>query len=372
MMRHLNLPLIILLNILTALAFLEGMLRVVEPVPLTGYQYQPCIFAYDDQLGYRFKAGAIGRTVRFHEINNVVKINDIGFHDLDRKAVLETTDAYPRPIRILAFGDSFTAGVEVPVEDGWTQKLERELMARRMPHAATRSIEVINLGLGGTGTDIHLKLMKEWVHKLKPDLVVLAFFFNDVGDNWRKTIHYSCYKDFVLGFQFDHQVAGLKETIDQKYPSTFLTQIYRSLYTVQALNFYLHFAPNINVEWAKPVVAKDIPIGIDKLFAQMHEVVKKVGAEFVVIPVPPRQETPPLPESFNVARQPAADARVALLDVRPEIQNLLSEYDLRPSDMYWQHDGHFNRQGHDIFARATANKLWPRIRILLNAENSAH
>ncbi|MBT4699894.1 MAG: hypothetical protein HOB79_02370 [Rhodospirillaceae bacterium] len=362
-MRHLKIiPLIFLSNIVIIFVLMEVLLRMAAPVPLTGYQYQPCIFAYDNNLGYRYKAGAVGRVVRFHEIDNVVKINDIGFHNVDRKALLKPTHQANEPVRILAFGDSFTAAIQVPIKDGWTRKLEQELVSRSGLSAKGRAIQVINMGLGGTGTDVHLKLMQEWVAKFKPDLVVLAFFFNDVGDNWRKLIHYSCYRDFILGFQFDHQEAALKTKIDEQYPFSFLTKLYRTFYAVQALNTYLHFSPNLNVEWAKPIAPKDNLIKISALFAEMKSLVAAQGAELIIVPVPAKPTDPPYPESAEVARQPALEAQVRLLDVRPNIQADLDRRKLTLSDMYWRHDGHFNQIGNAIFARATADKLHPIVK----------
>ena len=45
----------------------------------------------------------------------------------------------------------------------WTQTLEREL------HATS----VVNLGLDGTGTDVHLAILKEYLSEHQPEMVIL-------------------------------------------------------------------------------------------------------------------------------------------------------------------------------------------------------
>jgi hypothetical protein len=71
-MRALRMTGLAVLNVALALLAGEAILRIVEPVSLTGLQRQPCIFERDETLGYRYRAGAAGMLVRFHEIENWV------------------------------------------------------------------------------------------------------------------------------------------------------------------------------------------------------------------------------------------------------------------------------------------------------------
>ena len=80
---------------------------------------------------------------------------------------------------ILAVGDSFTFGPYVPNEDTWPAQLERLLDI----DLGTRSTaQVLNAGVSGyTIVDEYHYLYERGV-KLEPDLVIIAFFPNDISD----------------------------------------------------------------------------------------------------------------------------------------------------------------------------------------------
>ncbi len=81
--------------------------------------------------------------------------------------------------RIVVLGDSFCDQLEMPFKQLWHRVLER-----RLNSGSTEPIEVINLGIGGFGTDQEYKTLKNYGLKYHPDLVVLAFFIgNDVRNN---------------------------------------------------------------------------------------------------------------------------------------------------------------------------------------------
>ena len=79
--------------------------------------------------------------------------------------------------RVLAIGDSFTYGV-VPDADHWTTLLEAELQDR-----GSGRVEVLRLGVPGTGTPFQFRLWQIEGQALDADLVILAFFVgNDFQD----------------------------------------------------------------------------------------------------------------------------------------------------------------------------------------------
>jgi hypothetical protein len=84
--------------------------------------------------------------------------------------------AQPKPAgvtRILAFGDSFTFGDEVPDEETYVARLEHLL-----PGA-----EVVNLGVHGYGHDQMLLYLREVGARYQPDLVMLGFVALDMDRN---------------------------------------------------------------------------------------------------------------------------------------------------------------------------------------------
>lgn len=81
--------------------------------------------------------------------------------------------------RVLVLGDSFMAGLQVADDETFTRVLERRLNQAGLG----RRVEVINFGVPSWGTDQEYLALREYGVRLKPDLVVLAFYAqNDVAE----------------------------------------------------------------------------------------------------------------------------------------------------------------------------------------------
>jgi acyl-CoA thioesterase I len=74
--------------------------------------------------------------------------------------------------RIVAFGDSLTAGLGVTAEDAYPARLQRRLDAEGIRY------RVINAGVSGDTTAGGLRRV-EWVLKSRPDIVILELGGND-------------------------------------------------------------------------------------------------------------------------------------------------------------------------------------------------
>lgn len=83
----------------------------------------------------------------------------------------------PGTYRVVLLGDSFTYGV-VPDAYHWATHLEDGLAA-----GSGNEVEVLRLGVPGTGTPFQLRLWQIEASRLEPDLVILGFFIgNDFQD----------------------------------------------------------------------------------------------------------------------------------------------------------------------------------------------
>ncbi|HAA93229.1 MAG TPA: arylesterase, partial [Rhodospirillaceae bacterium] len=80
--------------------------------------------------------------------------------------------AAAKPVKILAFGDSLTAGYGLDEKDGFTKQLARAL--RRDGFDA----RVLNAGVSGD-TSAGGLARTDWVMQAKPDLVILELGAND-------------------------------------------------------------------------------------------------------------------------------------------------------------------------------------------------
>jgi hypothetical protein len=91
----------------------------------------------------------------------------------------EYREAKPTEYRVLFLGDSFTYGLGVNDDQTFAVQMEKDLRAGRL------SVEVMNAGCPGKGTDYELKSFQTVGRKFHPDLTVLGFFGNDFQDNAR-------------------------------------------------------------------------------------------------------------------------------------------------------------------------------------------
>lgn len=94
----------------------------------------------------------------------------------DRERALDKPDG---SYRILAVGDSNTFGYIVPAEKTYTRILEDRLRAEGI------DAEVLNMGVSGWGTDQALEALQRDGALHRPDLVIVQFDENDLGENLR-------------------------------------------------------------------------------------------------------------------------------------------------------------------------------------------
>lgn len=79
---------------------------------------------------------------------------------------------------IVTLGDSFTRGFPVPEELSYPALLEQLLAEGGFP------VNVINMGLGDSGSDRHLRLLTDFLlPRIDPAIVIWTFYPNDIWDN---------------------------------------------------------------------------------------------------------------------------------------------------------------------------------------------
>lgn len=126
--------------------------------------FNPTFVFYDDAYNrWRVKP----RSVDFGFI-----INSLGFKDVEF-SVAKPNDLY----RIIAIGDSFSYGV-VPYQYNYLTVVENQLKS------TNPNIEVMNMGIPGTGPRDYLALFVNEALAYRPDALLLTFFIgNDFDDN---------------------------------------------------------------------------------------------------------------------------------------------------------------------------------------------
>lgn len=84
----------------------------------------------------------------------------------------EADNPVSAPLTLVAFGDSLTAGLGVPVDEAYPARLERRLREHGFTY------RVVNAGVSGDTTAGGLRRV-DWVLKSRPRIVILALGAND-------------------------------------------------------------------------------------------------------------------------------------------------------------------------------------------------
>ena len=155
---------------------LEGMFQIfyIPPVKVTtnvkGLQTSKS-HQMDDQLGWLPKKNIEGIHAKPPIFESTFQTNSLGIRDKEY--------SFEKPLgvtRLVAIGDSFTWGYGVNDHEVYTEVLESLLP----------KTEVINLGVTGYGVPQEFWYLKRLGVQFKPDIVLLAFFLNDIGNPYWK------------------------------------------------------------------------------------------------------------------------------------------------------------------------------------------
>ncbi len=337
-------------GLLVALSFGELLLRWMRPPELSRLRY-PCIYRPDPHTGYAYVPGARGVHAGHFEFENEVEINSLGFHDAEPEP-----DGRARP-RILAVGDSFTAALALPPDQIWTSVLERELRREGLPAA-----DVVNLGLDGSGTGAHAALLERFVPRFEPDVVLLAFYANDVEDVLRPQLQRECHRGYVLAYPSDPHRDALRAVVDAHRDAGVRRFLHDRSYLVRLV--VAAALPPMNpyrIEFLQPRLAaiepKENPsVGRRRwaeAVARLEAVAGSCDCRFVVVPVPPRSDAR---GSADVWARRGSE-RLAVYDAAPAIAAERERVGWRHEDLYFLRDSHFNARGNEAFGRALARWL---------------
>lgn len=107
------------------------------------------------------------------EFLRVIQSNSLGLPDAEWP-----TSKPKNEYRIIALGDSFTAGVGADPGKGWVPTA-RQLLAEQLPHA---NIRVLNAGVGGSDLFYEYVLLRDRLLEYEPDLIIVALGGSDVHD----------------------------------------------------------------------------------------------------------------------------------------------------------------------------------------------
>jgi hypothetical protein len=154
-----------LAGILVAAVFLDATLRLIGygSIPTLGYgRYQTNITV--PELGYAGRPNIDG--IQTQEGYSHPVLNDLGFHDIPHRVERDSNS-----FRVAVLGNSFTMAIQVETPETYVSILGKEL--RECAALDDKRIEALNFGVGGYTTTQNYLLMRDFVWRYSPDIIVL-------------------------------------------------------------------------------------------------------------------------------------------------------------------------------------------------------
>jgi hypothetical protein len=162
-----------------ALATVAFLGLVEAGLQLGGMRLIASITMPDSRLGFKFRPGA--HAWNGFEGGNYMRINRLGFEDVER--------SLQRPagtLRIAVLGSSIIQSAQTPPEKAFPGVMERAL--KNCAKVQTRSVEVLNFGVGGYGLPQQWMMLRDEIWKYDPQIVIEAIgLYNDVVNGDRYT-----------------------------------------------------------------------------------------------------------------------------------------------------------------------------------------
>lgn len=298
-------------------------------------------FTNDPYLPYKLKPlhHAVGTAVS-GEFKFDYTTNSYGFVDIEH-----TLEKPANTFRILVLGDSFTRGVGATPQESYPSVLQKLLNKRSGHHP---KIECINAGQPGYWTEPEYLMAKAYGLKFHPDLILVGFLPNDVIDT----------------------SVGIKESIAKGDKYLFSPEarkmgdagiyIYKHFHVGRIL---LGFYINKLRSKERPILWSEVYrqggtyeaewVQIESNLKKINTLAKSIGAQIAIIHIPQR---PPWPENREYPAIRLGDLCQEIschaIDTLPDLKKTPN-----PLGLYWENDGHCNKDGYAIIARTVSKYL---------------
>lgn len=346
-----------LIPLAVLLACLEIGLRMFFP---TSFVYFPKMYTSDDFLGYRLLPGFRGRFVT-REFNTRISVDRNGFRRGEEAVPAIATR------RIVFLGDSYVMGYGV--EDRETVS---SLTARRLNALdSTQVYETSNLGVWGYGTLREMANFGFYGRRLRPDMLVLGYFYNDPGDNRRITARYGIVKKFGPNSALDEliQRSYLAGLVQYKLTGGVPSQPDSIFIRWDCERDPLYLFHRVQTPENLVLEANEV-----RLLARLKATCEGLGCRLCVFYIPHPLEIRTDKMEYLKKLNPAAERYLSLdpaevdLDrprdyMRQACQSLgISFLDLKPAflassvrdSLYFKVDGHWRPRGHALAAEVLA------------------
>lgn len=333
------------------------------------------------------------------EFDYKIVTNSIGIRD--REINIDKQDKY----RILCFGDSWTMGFGVNIENSWPRKVQDYLHAMQY-----ENVEVLNCGRAGRYTTNYLEYMNSAVPLLKPDLVLVGvlqledliqLYENDIKSGSKTTnedVSLTVQLKYAIKTYAKHSVGNIlnkqgQNEVDlkqshinsiqsklaeydylQKKQYELLSDSVKYLFETGnlnpgLLNHYVDLTYGISAFNSPDHAATKLALNLmDRDFKEMKSLCNENNAKLIFINMPTARFT-----GHKVSRTPndifndflkennhidSLYQSIAMQNDLPYIEMTSHFIDLHPKDKYFfKFDGHPNIKGYDEIARYIGSEL---------------
>jgi hypothetical protein len=253
--------------------------------------------------------------------------------------------------RVLVLGDSFTYGIGVEDDQTFSARLEQ----------LEPELEVINTGANGYGTGQELILLRDEGLAFDPDIVILAFFWNDLANNVERPdirfsvkdgqVVYPARRDGLPGVSMEpRRHAWLRYSYAYRFGSDGL----------QRLRYWIMVQLGMRIVAAKlgdPQRRAEAWEVEEALIREIRALCRERGAKFLLMLIPDQVQVEPeakvlgLLESDYQVQGPlfefAARDGIDVLDLLPTLH---AEHVRTEQPLYYRQDRHFLPRAHEIAA----------------------
>lgn len=334
----------------------------------------------DDKLRYKHMPNC-KLTYSNSEMDADFFTNSQGFRDV------ENYEDAPESEKILFLGDSFTFGFGVKQEEVFSAVLQKKLKEKR------KGIAVVNAGAVGYGTDQEYIFLKESGINMKPKLVIINIYANDLSDNvWRSIFYLDpegaikenpplTYSNILLFRWFlsqSHLFIYLTDSIDKKITETIgWDNVNGSLGVLISNNI-----ENYIFKWPFYKNSEDMNLDIWKEFLKFNSIdfyQKKYGEkvwdygvnlqEILIKKTVDALSEKNIPYLFTLipakeqtlGNKTPSDGFQEHLSVFFEKNDIpfinLNDYFASHPDLYFERDVHWNKKGHEFFSNILYDHL---------------
>ena|GEM_PF-3505171 len=354
-------------------------------LPISNVRYY-----YNAEIGTTLAPNSRMRWISEGDFDNVVETNSIGFHDSEHSWNKNDGNEY----RIIVLGDSYLEGLQVPIGNLFSQRLQKTLIGEY----SANGISVINLGLSGRGPSQHYRILDTIGRRLQPDLVVLAVTVsNDFRDS-SPAFNPALYKP-IYEITADGAIALTRFEV----PSTFSIQgmlqrsatAYAIVHLSSRFNFlnetlirigllprttpavrYAHDSLETEVPFDQQIYLKDPPVKWKeakritfRMISEIIDLADELGAPTLIFGIPTDKiievseeelDGPSDPKSVDWAlpyrelRELLTSENASYVDLVPAFRE---RFHLHGERLRWKNDGHWNDRGHEIAAQVVARGI---------------